>query len=752
MVETYFSPIPNKEIMPPTFPGTPFGKAELAKRIHVVPVKEMRSVELSFPMREIESLYMEKPARYISHLIGHEGKGSILELLRQKGWANDLAAGENQSCSDWSSFAVSVDLTDEGLEMVDEVVEIIFAYIALLRQSGPQEWVHDETATVAAMSFRFLSKRQPIDYVCSLAGCMQLYPEEHILSGPYKIWEYGPGNIDRLMSYITVQNMVMTVVSKTFEGATDKTEPWYGTEYSEQTISVGQIDRWTKASNESELVGGALSFPERNDMIASDFSIRDTDEGIPKDEPRLLIDTSTCRCWYKPDNVFNMPKVNIMALLQSPMATESPESSVLASLWVQILNEHATEFTYLAAMASLHCSFSNAGKGIEIHVSGYNHKVSHLVSRILDAVVCLADRLDGNLFDRIKDKVEKQYMHFFFAQPYQHAFYGGDLCLEVSKWTIQDKMEALSSISMADVLAFSRRLLNRFRLELLVHGNASKEEALAIAGLFVDKLSPTAPFEATLPSLRVVQLEKGSIYIHRFPEFNEDDTNSCLQSIYQVGPTNLKENAALAFLHHLIKEPAFNELRTNEQLGYIVHTRIKTSGDNIKGLLFLIQSDGYDPIHLDLRVEAFLERFRTHLVDMPENKFQANISAVVKAFLEKNKNLGEESTKYWDVITKASYVFKKYQIIGAEVERLTKELILRFFDKYIAFGAPERRKLCVQVYAKQHLEKIDSSVPIGVTLIGPEDVAEFKRSNSLFPLPEVVNVEEMKIRAKPKAS
>lgn len=78
MVETYFAPVQNKEISPPTFPGTPFGKEHLGKWIHVVPVKEMRSVELSFPMREIDSLYKEKPARYISHLIGHEGKGSIL--------------------------------------------------------------------------------------------------------------------------------------------------------------------------------------------------------------------------------------------------------------------------------------------------------------------------------------------------------------------------------------------------------------------------------------------------------------------------------------------------------------------------------------------------------------------------------------------------------------------------------------------------------------------------------------------------
>jgi hypothetical protein len=49
-----------------------------------------------------------------------------------------------------------------------------------------------------------------------------------------------------------------------------------------------------------------------------------------------------------------------------------------------------------------------------------------------------------------------------------------------------------------------------------------------------------------------------------------------------MGALELPDNAALAFLHHLIQEPAFNQLRTAEQLGYIVHTSVKTSGDNIR--------------------------------------------------------------------------------------------------------------------------------------------------------------------------
>ena len=55
--------------------------------------------------------------RYLSHLIGHEAKGSILALLRDKGWANDLSSGESHSNSDWSSFAINIDLTDRYWKM-----------------------------------------------------------------------------------------------------------------------------------------------------------------------------------------------------------------------------------------------------------------------------------------------------------------------------------------------------------------------------------------------------------------------------------------------------------------------------------------------------------------------------------------------------------------------------------------------------------------------------------------------------------
>ncbi len=85
-----------------------------------------------------------------------------------------------------------------------------------------------------------------------------------------------------------------------------------------------------------------------------------------------------------------------------------------------------------------------------------------------------------------------------------------------------------------------------------------------------------------------------------------------------------------------------------------------------------------------------------------------------------------------------SYQFQRLQVLADHVKTLTKEKILQFFDKYVAASAPNRRKLCVQVFAKQHVEKMGDEVADNVLLV--TDPAAFKRSMSLYPLPKEVDI------------
>jgi hypothetical protein len=70
-----------------------------------VPVRDSRTVELTWQIPFApHPTYTSKPASYLSHLLGHEGSGSVLSCLKQKGWANGLSAGQFSSASDFSIF------------------------------------------------------------------------------------------------------------------------------------------------------------------------------------------------------------------------------------------------------------------------------------------------------------------------------------------------------------------------------------------------------------------------------------------------------------------------------------------------------------------------------------------------------------------------------------------------------------------------------------------------------------------------
>ncbi|CAI7853949.1 unnamed protein product, partial [Closterium sp. NIES-53] len=102
-----------------------------------------------------------------------EGSGSLLSLLKAKGWATELAAGVGESGYEKSSlafvFTVTITLSDDGLKHALDVVGTVFQYISMLRQAPPQRWVFEELQAIAAMDLRFAEEDSPDEYAVRLA-------------------------------------------------------------------------------------------------------------------------------------------------------------------------------------------------------------------------------------------------------------------------------------------------------------------------------------------------------------------------------------------------------------------------------------------------------------------------------------------------------------------------------------------------------------------------------------------------------
>ena len=138
--QTFFRDIPNTGNAKADIAVPLVSDSEKAKFITIDPIKEVRKLTLSFTLPAVDKFYRQKPLSYIAHLLGNEGSGSLMSLLKTRGFINTLAAGGGVSGSNFREFTVSLNLTPKGLDHIDEIVQTVFQYIELIRQQGLDEW------------------------------------------------------------------------------------------------------------------------------------------------------------------------------------------------------------------------------------------------------------------------------------------------------------------------------------------------------------------------------------------------------------------------------------------------------------------------------------------------------------------------------------------------------------------------------------------------------------------------------------
>ena len=351
-VEEKFSGIENKKIDFPSFPNDPFGDKILTKQINVLPVKDLRYIKMQFQLPPQKKNYGTKPCQYLSHLLGHEGEGSILAYLKKQGWASALMAGQSTNEDCFATFEVTIELTESGLSHIDECVESVFQYIAMLKKVGPQRWIYDEVAKISAINVKYKSKSRTFSYVKGLAKSLHYYPNSEVLLGGNLLRKYDPKLITETLNLLNPKNMYIIFVSKNAINADDlceaSEEKWYGTKYMD--YSMKNIEEWASPSRENK----DLYMPEPNRFVASDLSIRDVPDGTTKTSPpKLIKETETYRLWYKKDPTFNTPKLNVLIRLTLPAVTEGAEALVHINLFTQLIEDHLNEYAYYAEVAGL---------------------------------------------------------------------------------------------------------------------------------------------------------------------------------------------------------------------------------------------------------------------------------------------------------------------------------------------------------------------------------------------------------------
>uniref|UniRef100_A0A453FP27 Peptidase M16 C-terminal domain-containing protein n=1 Tax=Aegilops tauschii subsp. strangulata TaxID=200361 RepID=A0A453FP27_AEGTS len=144
LVESLFSHVKNTDQRSFKCPSQPLSAEHLQLLVKAIPIIEGDYLKISWPVTPNIQFYKEGPCRYLSHLIGHEGEGSIFHIIKELGWAMDLVAGAGSDSNEYSFFSVGMRLTDAGHDHMEDIIGLVFKYIHLLKEDGIHEWIFDE--------------------------------------------------------------------------------------------------------------------------------------------------------------------------------------------------------------------------------------------------------------------------------------------------------------------------------------------------------------------------------------------------------------------------------------------------------------------------------------------------------------------------------------------------------------------------------------------------------------------------------
>lgn len=706
-----FSGIVNKQITPKKI-SEPIINASLPRLISIKPIKQFRRLRIMFEIPSQTPYLKYKPRQVLSSLIGDEGPGSLLSYLKDQGWVTSLSSGAGMKTHDHAIFEIGIGLTKSGVNHVNDIVEAFYAFLDLIKQDQNRERYYRELSKLAAVEFQFQEKTEPIWYVKNLASNLQLVEAQDVLTIPWVYEKYRLDLENNILSYLNPEHMQLLLIAETVE--TNLQEKWYQTDYTIAPIEADVINRWRHPKKISQ-----FNLPPPNPFIPDKIVLKDEVQGSEK--PVLLKQAPKVKIWYKHDNTFNVPKGNVRVSITTANAYATVENAIKTKLFARLLQDNLNEYAYPAASAGLRYSLFGTTNGLVLNLSGYAENMRLLLSKVLDEF----NHFDfsQSKFEIFKEQLLNQRHNQKRAQSYRRTMYENLYLLSKSFWHFDEYLKEIPGVTSAAVKAFIPELLKNLNIEVLAHGNFSIREVRKMGEMIEKGLNiKNSKLNGELQE-NTMKLSAGKQLIYGF---ESSDINSALQSYYQAGPQNDQQKAALEVIGKILEKPFYHQLRTIDQLGYLVSLSYYPL-NSVDGFMFLIQSGEKNPAFLQQRVDRFLTENSQLVTDLSPADLDQIIKILIEKKLEPPKNLNEETKKYWYIISSQIYDFSVHLKEIEALQNLKHENIVEVFNR-VLLDKEQIKRISIQAWGKNHASDIQKKDWI-------TDIYKFRNRMDYYPNP-----------------
>ncbi|WP_314142474.1 pitrilysin [Buttiauxella noackiae] len=692
-VETY-GRVPNKNIERPVIDVPVVTDAQKGIVIHYVPALPRKVVRVEFRIDNNSDKFRSKTDELIGYLIGNRSNNTLSDWLQKQGLADSIRADSDPLVNGNSGvFAISVSLTDKGLAQRDEVVAAIFSYLNKLRENGVDKSYFDELAHVLDLDFRYPSITRDMDYVEWLADTMLRVPVEHTLDAVNIADQYDPAAIKARLDMMTPQNARVWYISP--KEPHNKTAYFVEAPYQVDKITPQLFDTWQKKAAAIK-----LTLPQLNPYIPDDFTLVKPDKTYA--HPELLVKEPGLRVLYMPSHYFaSEPKADVTMVLRNPQAMDSAKNQVLFALNDYLAGIALDELSNQASIGGIGFS-TNANSGLMVNANGYTQRLPQLFEALLKGYFSYTptqEQLDQakSWYAQMMDSADK-------GKAYDQAIMPVQMVSQVPYFQRETRRALLPNLTIKDVLDYREALKTNAKPEFLVLGNMSAGQAKELAHNVQNQLATKGNEwcrnkDVLVDSKHLAMFEKTG-----------SSTDSALAAVYV--PKGFDETVSTAYssmLGQIIQPWFYNQLRTQEQLGYAVFAFPMSVGRQW-GIGFLLQSNDKQPAYLYQRFKAFYPTAEKKLREMSAEDFAQMQQGMISEIMQAPQTLSQEASQLSKDFDRGNLDFDSRDKVVAEIKKLTPQKLADFFHQAVI--EPQGIAVLSQV-SGSHNGKSDYATPKG---------------------------------------
>ncbi len=684
----YFAPVPNTKRPELLWPADVLPPKPALRLLRMEPVTDLRRLTLSFPLPDLRADFGSKPAEQVGFVLGNEGPGSLLAQLKAEGLATGLSAGADAETHQFGYFDIGISLTPQGLQDYPRVLALAFAAIDQLRASGMPPTLFGERRAMASLDERFRDKGEGTGRAVALANAVMDYPLAIAERVPYLWLQPEPAAVQRVLGQLRPDNLLVTLVAKGLP--TDKVEKWYGTKYSyvEQTGAA-------YAALQAPPKVAAIKLPPPNPYVPAHT-------GLLPLTPTRLIDEPTLSLYHAQDSEFQRPLVAHVMRFRLPRELGTLRTAALLPLYEACVREGLNETTYAASEAGLQFGFSAALEGVQISIDGYDASAGRLLQQVATGLRDCA--VSPERFAALKDRVLRGLSAFERVDAWQTLTESRRRAVREFYFRPDEILPVVRGLTLDDVQAFARSLYTRGKLEALSFGNLDATQARAAArGLAAALGAQPVPDEQLLRRRLRVSQPGDALRSSETLAVN----NSAYRHEVLLGRDTPELRAATQALSAFIGPPAYSELRTKQQLGYIVFGGAGEEAHD-EFAFFIVQSGDYPADVVEQRAEAFIQTLPAQLRALPDAGWQTIVAGVQAKLDEKDKSVAERAGRLFELAYERDAEWARNEATRAALASLTKQRATDILAAALAPGQTQTRTFLG--FARNHQAKTPPAV------------------------------------------